>query len=61
MEIIRNDSKENLKVVASHDVCEWHQLEGPRSGVTHRNKVVLKNSFDIVFLESRLTKERKHL
>ena len=55
------DSKENLKVVASHDVCEWHQLEGPRSGVTHRNKVVLKNSFDIVFLESRLTKERKHL
>ena len=55
------DSKENLKVVVSRDVCEWHQLEGPRSSVPHGNKVVLKNSFDIVFLESRLTKERKHL
>ena len=55
------DSKENLKVAVSHDVCEWHQPEGPKGSVTHGNKVVLKNSFDIVFLESKLTKERKNL
>ena len=55
------DSKENLTVVVSCDVCEWHQLEGPRSGITHRNKVVLKNPFRYWLLGKQANKREKTL